>query len=55
MELFTLFAATFLIGMRVHILLDNRRIVFTLVSTAWVLHVAANIILVAIFSVSNNA
>ncbi|KAG9104600.1 hypothetical protein FRC06_001067 [Ceratobasidium sp. 370] len=54
-ELFTLFSATFLIGMRVHILWDNRRNVFTLVSAAWMLHVAANVILVAIFCVANNA
>ncbi|KAG9101207.1 hypothetical protein FS749_009372 [Ceratobasidium sp. UAMH 11750] len=41
--------------MRVHILWDNRRNVFTLVSAAWMLHVVANIILVAVFCVANNA
>ncbi|KAG8763832.1 hypothetical protein FRC11_011501 [Ceratobasidium sp. 423] len=45
-ELLTVFAATFLIGMRVHILWDNRRDIFLWVSAAWVLHVVANIALV---------
>ncbi|QRV86257.1 hypothetical protein RhiJN_14275 [Ceratobasidium sp. AG-Ba] len=55
MELFTVFSATFLIGMRVHILWDNRRSIFNLVSIAWILHVVANLVLIALFSVANNA
>ncbi|KAH7340383.1 hypothetical protein B0J17DRAFT_715604 [Rhizoctonia solani] len=52
-ELLTVFAATFLIGMRVHILWDNRRDIFLWVSSAWVLHVVANIALVIMSSVKN--
>ncbi|CAE6427378.1 unnamed protein product [Rhizoctonia solani] len=52
-QLLTMFAATFLIGMRVHILWDNRRDIFLWVSIAWVSHVAANIILVIMSSEKN--
>ncbi|CAE6432978.1 unnamed protein product [Rhizoctonia solani] len=52
-ELLTVFSATFLIGMRVHILWDNRRDIFLWVSAAWVLHVAANIALVVTNSITN--
>ncbi|CAE6460484.1 unnamed protein product [Rhizoctonia solani] len=52
-ELSTIFAATFLIGMRVHILWDNRRDIFLWVSSAWVLHVVANIALVIMSSMKN--
>ncbi|KAF8602694.1 hypothetical protein BDV93DRAFT_523799 [Ceratobasidium sp. AG-I] len=53
MELLTLFAATFMIGMRVYILWDNRRTIFLLVSVAWVIHVAANIALVIVDMLKN--
>ncbi|CAE6408543.1 unnamed protein product [Rhizoctonia solani] len=52
-ELLTIFCATFLIGMRVHILWDNRRDIFLWVSAAWMLHVAANIALVVVNSITN--
>lgn len=52
-ELLTVFAATFLIGMRVHILWDNRRDIFLWVSVAWVVHVLANIVLVIMSSIKN--
>ncbi|KAJ1310278.1 hypothetical protein OPQ81_007019 [Rhizoctonia solani] len=52
-ELLTVFSATFLIGMRVHILWDNRRDIFLWVSAAWVLHVAASVALVFMSSKKN--
>ncbi|CAE6440266.1 unnamed protein product [Rhizoctonia solani] len=52
-QLLTMFAATFLIGMRVHILWDNRRDIFLWVSIAWISHVTANVILVIMNSEKN--